>query len=145
MDRIPSSFLHSAYSTCRALGLCFFVSVKVSAEAERVWGYSSNYRVDFRVWFRESFRRCGCSQISDNGRIYFESRVHPEFIRNPHLILFWIGLYTILASPIVYGVWHTKEGGSVGGVYCAMVVQQYCDRVTVAGGRGQERDDRLPL
>jgi len=33
-----------------------------------------------------------------------------------------VGLYTILPSPILYGVWHTKKG-SVGGVYCSMVVQ----------------------
>jgi len=34
----------------------------------------------------------------------------------------YVGLYTILPSPILYGVWHTK-GGSVGGVYCEMGVQ----------------------
>jgi len=33
-----------------------------------------------------------------------------------------VGLHTILSSPILYGVWH-ERGGSVGGVYCAMVVQ----------------------
>ena len=34
-----------------------------------------------------------------------------------------LGLYTILPSPILYGVWH-KQGGSVGvAVYCAMGVQ----------------------
>ena len=26
-----------------------------------------------------------------------------------------LDLYTILPSPILYGVWHTKGGGSVGG------------------------------
>ena len=46
-----------------------------------------------------------------------------------------IGLYTILPSPIVYGVWHTK-GRSVGGVYYAIVVQSYCNEVGVAGGGG---------
>ena len=33
-----------------------------------------------------------------------------------------VGLYTILSSPIMYGVWHSKEG-SLGGVYRAMDVQ----------------------
>jgi len=47
-----------------------------------------------------------------------------------------LGLYTILPSPTVYGVWHTK-GRSVGGVYYAMAMQSYCTRVGVAGGGGQ--------
>ena len=34
-----------------------------------------------------------------------------------------LDLYTILPSPMVYGVWHTKGGGRWGSVYCAMVVQ----------------------
>jgi len=33
-----------------------------------------------------------------------------------------LGPYTILPSPILYGVWDPK-GGRWGGVYCAMVVQ----------------------
>jgi len=33
-----------------------------------------------------------------------------------------VGLYTILPSPILYGVYHKKEGRWVG-VNCAMVVQ----------------------
>ena len=33
-----------------------------------------------------------------------------------------VSLYTIVPSPIWYGVWH-KQKGSVGGVYCAMAVQ----------------------
>ena len=39
------------------------------------------------------------------------------------LILDHLGLYTILPSPKVYGVWHTKGGGRLGGVHSAMVVQ----------------------
>jgi len=33
-----------------------------------------------------------------------------------------IGLYRILPSPILYGVYHKKDG-RWGGVYCAMVMQ----------------------
>jgi len=33
------------------------------------------------------------------------------------------GLYTILLLPILYGVWHTKEGGGEGVVHCPIVVQ----------------------
>jgi len=36
--------------------------------------------------------------------------------------LMWFGLYMILPLPILYGVWHKKEG-SVEGVYRAIVVQ----------------------
>jgi len=36
---------------------------------------------------------------------------------------FKVGLYTMMPSPIVYGVCHAKGGSVGGGVYCAMVVQ----------------------
>jgi len=38
-----------------------------------------------------------------------------------------IGLHTILPLPILYGVWHTKEGRG-GVVYCKIVVQKYCNQ-----------------
>jgi len=37
------------------------------------------------------------------------------------------GLYTILPSPMLYGVWHTK-GGSVGGAYIA---QWACNSIAI--------------
>ena len=37
----------------------------------------------------------------------------------------------------MYGVWHTKGvGGGEGVVYCAIVVQSYCNSVGNAGGLG---------
>jgi len=38
-----------------------------------------------------------------------------------------IGLYPILPSPILYGVWH-KKGGSVGGAYIA---QWSCNSIAI--------------
>ena len=38
-----------------------------------------------------------------------------------------LGLYTILPSPILYGVWHTK-GGLGGGAYIA---QWSCNRIAI--------------
>jgi len=43
---------------------------------------------------------------------------------------------TILPPPIVHGVLDTKGGSVGGGVYCAMVVQSYCNRLGFAGGGG---------
>jgi len=40
-----------------------------------------------------------------------------------------------------------NEGGRRGGVYCAMVVQKYCNRVGFAGegeGGGEQYKDGLP-
>jgi len=45
-----------------------------------------------------------------------------------------LGLYTTLPSPILYGINRGVGGGSV---YCAMVVQKCCNRIGLAGGRGQ--------
>ena len=39
-----------------------------------------------------------------------------------------VGLYTILLLPILYGVWHMKEGRGEG-IYCANVAQCYCSTV----------------
>jgi len=51
-----------------------------------------------------------------------------------------IGLYRILPIPILYNAWHTNRG--LGGVvYCAIVVQSYCNNAGNADGEGQERDD----
>jgi len=46
-------------------------------------------------------------------------------------------LHDIAILPILYGVWHTKEGS--GGVVCCAivtVVRSYCNRVGLAGGVG---------
>jgi len=45
-----------------------------------------------------------------------------------------LDLHTILPSPILYGVWHTKGGLVGGGVYCERGVQKYCYRVGFASG-----------
>ena len=48
----------------------------------------------------------------------------------------YLGLYTILPLPILYGVWQTK-GGRGGVVYCAIYVQQYYITAGNSDGRGQ--------
>ena len=47
-----------------------------------------------------------------------------------------LGLFTILLSPILYCVWHRKGGGRWGGVYCAFVVQSYCNTLGFSRGWG---------
>ena len=49
-----------------------------------------------------------------------------------------LSLYKILQCTILYGVWR-EHGGSEGGGYCAIVLQEYCNRVGDAGGRGNKR------
>jgi len=51
---------------------------------------------------------------------------------------------TRLPSPILFGVWHPKWGVGGGGVYCAMVVQEYYNKVGFAGGGQQQTNDLLP-
>jgi len=61
--------------------------------------------------------------------------------RYPHLL----GLVHDIAIPnIMYGVYDIQKGGRGGVVYCAMVVQQYCNRVGFGCEGGQCKDDGLP-
>ena len=54
-----------------------------------------------------------------------------------------IGLYTRLPLPILNGVWHKQGGVWGGGVYCAVVVQYFCNSADIADARGQYKDVRL--
>jgi len=47
-------------------------------------------------------------------------RVHKP--RSEYIIV-EISLYTILSSPILYGVWHIKGGSGGGVIYCAKDAQ----------------------
>ena len=50
-----------------------------------------------------------------------------------------LGLHTILPLQILYGVWHTNGGSGEGVVYCATVLQKYCNGVGFAVGGGNKR------
>jgi len=58
-------------------------------------------------------------RVEDRGTPYRPTQFHYEDkLTQGSLTLLGIGLYTILPSPIWYGVWHPKAG-SVGGTYIA--------------------------
>jgi len=64
----------------------------------------------------------GFLAMLDDDKSFEMNTVSAESSANPPL-----GLYTILPSPILYGVWH-KKGGSVGGAYIA---QWSCNSIPI--------------
>jgi len=81
------------------------------------WAFCCGRGPPLRIWILAAVRSPGpWAQAAESQRVSGSALGHSRG-------LLWVGLYTILPSPILYGVWHNKGGGGGG----AFIAQWTCN------------------